>query len=101
MKSQNLVTKPHRLRIANVLALTLPAALMLLLTGCTPKIYVVDRQTVLEEEAAGHWPQFEKEVLQGAKSAGPTPFAKVPPGARRARLYNILNGQVNSTTGQE
>jgi hypothetical protein len=75
--------------------------LLLSQTACTPKIYVVDRQTVLEEEAAGHWPLFEKEVIKATKAAGPTPFAKVSPGPRRARLYNVLNGQMDSTTSKE
>lgn len=63
-----------------------------LFTACAPKIYVIDRQTVLEDEAAGHWPEFDKEVVNGAKAAGPTPFPKVPPNARRNKLYSILSG---------
>lgn len=65
-----------------------------LLSACAPKVYVVDRQTILEDEAAGRWPQFEKEVIDGAKAKGPTPFAQVPRGARKARLYNVLNGPI-------
>jgi len=68
------------------------AAALSLFTACAPKIYVIDRQTVLEEEAAGHWPEFDKEVIGGAKTSGPTPFPKVPPNARRDKLYSILNG---------
>lgn len=67
-------------------------ALSLAVSGCMSKVYVIDRQTVLEEEAAGHWPDFEKELLKKAKAQGPTPFAKTPMSARRARLYNVLNG---------
>jgi hypothetical protein len=68
--------------------------LLLAQAACTPKIYVIDRQTVLEEEAAGSWPDFEKEIIQGAKTSGPTPFQKIPPSQNRARLYNVLNGTV-------
>lgn len=67
-------------------------AAALVLSGCAPKVYVIDRQTVLEEEAAGHWPDFEKELLKKAKAAGPTLFSETPMSARRARLYNVLNG---------
>lgn len=28
-------------------------------TGCAPKVYVIERTTVLEEEAAGSWPDLE------------------------------------------
>ena len=76
------------------------AASILWLCACTPKLYVVDRQTVLEEEAAGRWPQFEKELLEKSKAQGPTPFSKTPVTARRARLYNVLNGPLPSTTAE-
>ena len=71
---------------------------VILCAGCTPKIYVVDRQSVLEDEAAGRWPDFEKELIEKAKARGPTAFAKTPMNARRARLYNVLNGHLPSTT---
>lgn len=61
--------------------------------GCSPKIYVIDRQTVFETEAAGRWPEFEKELLARGKAAGPTPFTAVPADERRAKLLNVLNGQ--------
>jgi hypothetical protein len=61
----------------------LVTAVGVLLSACAPKIYVIDRQTVLEEEAAGDWPQFEKEVIERAKKQGPTPLSKVPENARR------------------
>jgi hypothetical protein len=67
---------------------------MLVLTACAPKVYVVDRQTILEEDAAGEWPQFEKELLSKSKSAGPVPFSRVPLNESRARLYNVLNGEL-------
>lgn len=64
--------------------------------GCAPKIYVIDRQTILEEEAAGEWPQFEKDLITKSRAEGPTPFSKVPVNASRARLYNVLNGELVS-----
>ncbi len=66
----------------------------LLFSACAPKIYVIDRQTVLEEEAAGDWPQFEKDVIERAKKQGPTPLSKVPENARRKRLYSVLHGEL-------
>lgn len=62
--------------------------------SCAPKIYVVDRQSVFEQESAGDWPQFEKEVLNTSVSEGPTPFAKVPITEKKARLFKVLNGEL-------
>jgi hypothetical protein len=64
------------------------------LTACTPKIYVVDRQTVLEEEAAGRWPKFEEKLLDHSRGKGPTPFASVPMSSKRAKLYRVLNAPI-------
>lgn len=66
--------------------------------ACVPKVYVIDRQTVLEDEAAGEWPEFERELLKKSKAHGPTPFSKVEMSKSRARLYNVLNGSLASDT---
>ena len=31
----------------------------LALVACAPKVYIIERTTVLEEEAAGQWPDLE------------------------------------------
>ena len=72
-------------------------SLAALSSGCSPKVYVIDNQTVLEEEAAGSWPQFEKQILDKAKAKGPTPLSQVPPNQSRDRLYNVLNGEMPVT----
>lgn len=66
--------------------------------GCSPKVYVIDNQTVLEEEAAGQWPQFEKQIIDKAKAKGPTPISQVPLDAHRERLYNVMNGEMPLTS---
>ena len=66
----------------------------LLLIACAPKIYIIDRQTVLEQEAAGEWPQFEKEIVAKSLADGPTPFPKVPVTTAQKRLYEVLNGEL-------
>jgi hypothetical protein len=70
-----------------------PLALFLGLTtgSCSPKFYKVDQQTVLEDEAAGEWPEFEKEILSKTQSSVPKPFPTVATSARKARLFNVLN----------
>lgn len=64
------------------------------LFSCAPKIYVIDRQSVFEQESAGEWPQFEKEILGTSVAEGPTPFAKVSLTEKKARLYKVLNGEL-------
>jgi len=32
---------------------------LLVLTACAPKVYVIDRTSILEEEAGGAWPDLE------------------------------------------
>ncbi len=69
-------------------------------TRCSPKIYLIDRQTVMEDEAAGEWPDFEKDLLDKSKALGPIPFAKTANTARKDHLYRVLNGELtysNST----
>jgi hypothetical protein len=64
------------------------------LTACAPKVYVIDRQTILEDQAAGKWPELDKTMLKRSKAEGPTPLSKVPMNERRARLYNVLNSEL-------
>ena len=67
---------------------------LITLTACSPKIYLVDRQTALEEEAAGEWPEFENDLLNQSKATGPTLFPKTANSEKTDRLYNVLNGEV-------
>ena len=67
------------------------------LAACSPKIYLIDRQSVLEEEVSGEWPDFEAELLNQTQASGPTPFPQVASSHRKKRLYQILNGEVHST----
>lgn len=64
------------------------------LSSCSPKVYLVDRQTVLEDEAAGDWPNFERALLEKSKAQGPTPFVKGKNSAQKERLYRVLNGEM-------
>ncbi len=66
---------------------------LFLSVGCSPKVYLLDRQTILEEEAAGDWPNFEKILLEKTKAQGPAPFIQTQNSSRRERLYRVLNGQ--------
>jgi len=71
------------------------ATVSLILTGCTIQApAIIDRHTVLEDEAAGEWPQFEKSVRSAARERGQVFFPKAPASAHKQRLYNILGGDL-------
>ena len=74
--------------------LLLPA-LFLLLPGCVslPDVYLIDRQTVMEAEASGEWPQLEARFHEAAPQKGPTPLEKEPSSKRRERVFRVLNGE--------
>lgn len=67
------------------------------LLACTPKVYIVDRQTLLYEQAAGEWPEFEKSLLPLVIYRNPVPFAQSPvnENERNKRLYRVLQGEIN------
>jgi hypothetical protein len=71
----------------------LSAMASLLFVSCTAKVYVQDRHTIMEEEAAGEWPQFDKQLLNQTAEKGPTAFRKTENNAKKKRLYQVLNGE--------
>ena len=78
-------------------------ALIVTSLGCSPKFYIIDRQTMLEDEAAAEWPDFEKDLLDRTEAQGPTPFATEASSAsetRKGRLYKVLNGELGAERGK-
>ena len=69
-------------------------------TACAPKIYVIDRQTVFEQESAGDWPQFEKQLTEKSVARGPTDFGLIPMTQKKAKLYKVLNGELIAQPSQ-
>jgi hypothetical protein len=66
------------------------------LAGCAAKVYMLDRQTVLEEEAAGEWPEMEARLKKQAKVSGATPFPSVEQSDAKKRRYSILTGEATT-----
>lgn len=64
-----------------------------ILNSCVPDIYLVDRHTVMEMEASGEWPEFDKIFYSQVKTAGPVGFPKEPETKRKKRVKNMLNGE--------
>ena len=66
----------------------------LLCSACAIKAVIPDRHTVMEDEAAGEWPEFERELLEKTKESAPTAFQKVGVNSEKQRLYSVLNGEL-------
>lgn len=64
--------------------------------SCSLKVYVPDRHTIMEDESAGEWPDFEREIINHSKEQGPTSFRKTEINSAKQRLYHILNGELAS-----
>lgn len=58
-----------------------------------PDVYLIDRHTVMEEEASGEWPEMESRFRKQAVKSGPTNLAKEPKVQRRERAFRLLNGE--------
>ena len=55
---------------------------------------LVDRHTVMEQEAAGEWPKLEQEFYDKAVRSGPVPLPRDADSKRKQRVYRILNGDL-------
>ncbi len=66
------------------------AALLLSLVACSPKVYVIDRTTVLEEEAAGAWPDLESKWKKSQVKKAPQAFHSNDSSAKQKRLTRVL-----------
>jgi len=64
--------------------------------SCTPKVYIIDRQTVLQEQAAGEWPDFEESLTQNLKKKNPVPLPKTSTNEneKNQKLYKVLNSEM-------
>lgn len=40
--------------------------------SCAPSIYLIDRQTVLEQQASGSWPELDKTFYNEARTINPS-----------------------------
>ena len=62
-------------------------------TGCTPKVYIIDRPTLLEAEAAGEWPELEEAVELRSLSLKPQPLAASEKKVEQKKPYRIIAGE--------
>ncbi len=83
-------------------AFSLCLAVLFLNAACvsvTPEVYLVDRHTVMETEAAGEWPALEQRFIEAGQHPGPIPLAQDPAeNSRRERAFRVLNGEFVTLT---
>lgn len=74
---------------------------LLMFGGCSLKpsvdVVLIDRQTVMESEAAGEWPQVEKRLRL---NKGPIPLRDVNDSARQNEAFRVLNGEYPADTAK-
>jgi|AntRauTorcE11897_2_1112592.scaffolds.fasta_scaffold10330_2 hypothetical protein len=87
------------------------AALVLLLaslalSGCAnflnslvPDVYLVDRHTVMEADAAGDWPELEQR-LRADLNTGPQPFTGLDQRLEKDANLQLLNDEYATTDDQ-
>ncbi|MBC7530765.1 MAG: hypothetical protein H7318_04240 [Oligoflexus sp.] len=75
------------MRFLSLLALTST----LLLTACVPDIYLIDRQTVLELEASGQWPELDQKYKEAALKPGPAALEKTRDSIESRQIFSMTH----------
>ncbi len=60
------------------------------LVQCAPKIYVIDHHTLMQEEAAGNWPDFDVFVNRKTGALIPQP----EPSEKKKNLTRVLKAEI-------
>ena len=71
-------------------------ASILLQTSCSPSLYLIDRQTVLELEASGDWKELDESFQKQETAAGPIPVEKTREKIERRQVFNMTHADSNS-----
>jgi len=62
-----------------------------LLIACVPDVYLIDKQTVLETQASGQWPELDRIFYEQAVSAGPAPLEKTANRQDSRQLFQMTH----------
>lgn len=69
---------------------------ILVFYGCvSPQVYIIDRQTMMEQEMSGEWPTLDKIMSEETQKIGPNFFPQIDDEKRQAQMKTILNGELN------
>ncbi len=99
MKIQSVTQNKQLLKLNSYLL----SIALIMVSACSPKIYIIDRQTVLYESAAGEWPEFEKSLLPRLKKKSPIPYSQVSASEneKNNRLFRIIDGELTNPSGEK
>ncbi len=100
-KGLSKVTVTPKVPVSCVVLITLIS--LATLSACAPKIYVIERTTVLEEEAAGSWPELETRWKKANVKTAPRAVKTEEASEKQRRLTRALEPDsltVNPTTSK-
>lgn len=67
--------------------------LLLSVCGCVPNIYLIDRPTLMEEEAAGAWPELGTSFEKTQARNSPEPLTPNQVRRKNDRVMQTLPGE--------
>lgn len=59
--------------------------------ACVPDLYLIDRQTVLELEASGQWPELDRKYKEMAVRSGPAPLESTRDTVESRRIFSMTH----------
>lgn len=60
-------------------------------SACVPDIYLIDRQTVLELEASGQWPELDQKYKDAALKPGPMALEKTRDSIESRQIFSMTH----------
>lgn len=63
----------------------------LAVSACVPDVYLIDRQTVLETQASGQWPELDSIFYERTLSSGPLPLEKTADQRETRELFRMTH----------
>lgn len=69
-----------------------------LISACAPKLYVIDKQTILQSEATGEFPNLERSLADRASQFEPKMADRTQLKQKQttSKSLNVLNGEMTS-----
>lgn len=81
------------MNIQEMLARRLILLPLFLVGGCLPNIYLIDRPTLMEEEAAGRWPDLTEVFEKKQVTTSPVPLTPQQVKRKNDRVMQTLAGE--------
>lgn len=69
----------------------------LLVMSCAPKIYFVDKPSLLQEEAAGEWPDVEASIRRRTLDPTPAMLKKIPESSAKKNAFAQIPSEYTSS----